>query len=225
MIWTPWRALHASDRGKLEILGWSGFITLLVLYNYLNEFRPFLYRGGFLIIALASALLILGASSPLTSLSKLFENRLLRWIGTRSYSIYLWHWPIFMLTRPDIDVHLPAALVRLSQLAITFALAELSYRWIETPIRHGGFRLSLQTWRAAFKEWSVVRKVGVGAGIFSVGFMLVWQASLPLMGQDLVNFPAFRSTSVSTNVPNHTVEKPSSQVPSEPLAHQLLSLR
>lgn len=210
MIWTPSRMLIASGRGKLEILGWSGLITLLVLFNSLNEFRIFLYRGGFLLTAIASALLIIGASSPTTSLSKLFENRMLRWIGTRSYSIYLWHWPVFMLTRSDIDVHLPAALVRVGQLAITFSLAELSYRWIETPVRHQGFRLSVRTWQAGFKEWSVLQKVGVGAGVFSAGVLLAWQGLLPLTENGPVDFPALHSTSVSTNAPDNTVPKPSS---------------
>ena len=130
ILWVPWKAFHASRKRKLEVLSWSGLVALLVLYNYLNEFQPFLYRGGILLSALASALLIMGASSPITSLSKLFESRILLWIGTRSYSIYLWHWPVFMLSRPGIDIHLPALPVRIGQLVVTFILAELSYRWI-----------------------------------------------------------------------------------------------
>jgi len=87
IVWAPWKASHTLGRRKLEIIGWSGLATLLFLYNYLNEFWLFLYRGGIPLTALASALLIIGASSPTTSLSKLLESRVLRWIGTRSYSI------------------------------------------------------------------------------------------------------------------------------------------
>ncbi|HET9587385.1 MAG TPA: acyltransferase family protein [Anaerolineales bacterium] len=180
IVWTPSEASVSLGRGKLEFLGWSGLITLLILFNYLNEFRPFLYRGGILLTALASATLIVGASSPVTSLSKFLEHRLLRWIGTRSYGIYLWHWPIFMMTRPGMDIHLPAAVVRLGQLAMTFALAELSYRWIETPIRRHGFRSSLRTWQAALKRWPVPRKLGVGAGVLCAGLLLAWQGFLPI---------------------------------------------
>src|SRR6185503_5207901 len=180
ILWVPWKASQASRRGKLEVLSWGGLVTLLILYNYLNEFQLFLYRGGILLTAFASALLIMGASSPITSLSKLFESRILRWIGTRSYSIYLWHWPVFMLSRPGIDIHLPALLVRVGQLVVTFILAELSYRWIESPIRHQGFQSSLLSWQATFKLWSIPQKVGAGAGIICVALLLIWQSSLPI---------------------------------------------
>ena len=132
---------------------WSGLTGLVILYTYLNQFQPFLYRGGILLTALASALVIMGASSPTTSLSKLLESRILRWIRTRSYSDYLWHWPVFMLSRSGIDIHLPALLVRLAQLVITFGLAELGFRWIKSPIRYKGFRSGLRSWQATFK-WS-----------------------------------------------------------------------
>jgi hypothetical protein len=210
-IWTPWTALYAKGRAKLEILGWSGLVTLLILYIYLNEFRPFLYRGGFLVTAIASALLIIGASSPITSLSKLLEIRILRWIGTRSYSIYLWHWPIFMLTRPGIDIHLPTGLVRLGQLAITLGLAELSYRWIESPIRQRGFRWGMHAWQVALKQWSILQKLGVGAGIICTGLLLVWQGSRPLAESrsDIV------SASQSTPAPAGMVDVPPTRPPSQ----------
>ncbi len=87
ILWGPWKASYASSRGKLERLGLSGLTGLVILYIYLNEFRPFLYRGDILLTVLVSALVIMGASSPTTLLSKLLESRILRWIGTRSYSI------------------------------------------------------------------------------------------------------------------------------------------
>ncbi|HLF73326.1 MAG TPA: acyltransferase family protein, partial [Anaerolineales bacterium] len=192
MIWTPRKASQAVGRLLLEMLGWSGLVALLSLYVYLNEFRPFLYRGGILITALASALLIVGASTSVTSLSKLLESRILRWIGTRSYSIYLWHWPIFMLTRPGIDIHLPALPVRLGQLAITFGLAELSYRWIESLVRHHGFRSSFRLWRASFMRWPVPQKLVTGVGVFSAVLVIAWQGSAPLAERQADAIPALQ---------------------------------
>ena len=210
ILWAPWKSSFAASRGKLEVLGWSGLAALLVLYNYLNEFRPFLYRGGILLTALASALVIMGASSPNTSLSKLLESRILRWLGTRSYSIYLWHWPVFMLSRAAVDIHLPALLVRAAQLVVIFGLAELSYRWIESPIRHGGFRSGLRSWQATFKLWSIPQKIGMGTGIICAGLLLMGQGYLQIPEVRTDNVLALQNTSSPVDIVNMTATKPSS---------------
>ncbi len=178
MIWSPSQPAAGFRKRWQEFAGWSGLLALIILYNKLNEFQPLLYRGGILVTALSSALLIVGASSPTSSLSKLLETRLLRWIGSRSYSIYLWHWPVLMLTRPGFDIQSPALLIRSGQIALTFGLAGLSYRWIETPVRRYGFRQSIRSLQAAFKRWPVPQKLGVGAGILSASLLLLWQSSM-----------------------------------------------
>lgn len=215
MIGAPWKAPDASSRVKLEVLGWSGLAALLILYNYLNEFRLFLYRGGILLTALASACVIMGVSSPITSLSKLLESRILRWIGTRSYSIYLWHWPVFMLSRPGIDIHLPALLVRAGQWVVTFGLAELSYRWIESPIRHKGFRSGLHSWQATFKSWSIPQKAGVGAGIIGASLLLIWQSYQPVAEVRPGSFLALQNTSAPVEMVNITPTRPPSGTPQQ----------
>ena len=102
----------------------------------------------------------------------------MRWIGSRSYSIYLWHWPVFMLTRPGFDLTLPTPWIRIGQVAITFVLAELSYRCIETPVRRRGFRASLRSMQQTLRRWSVPQKAGVGAGIVLASLLLIWQGTL-----------------------------------------------
>ena len=183
MIWSPG---HASGRRQFGWLGWTGLMALMILYNQLNEFQPFLYRGGILATAIASAFLIVGASSPKTLISKILEAPPLRWIGSRSYSIYLWHWPVFMLTRPGFDLQLPELLIRVGQVVLTFGVAELSYRWIETPVRQHGFRDSIRSLRATLVQWPVPRKLGVGAGLVSASMLLVWQSSLHQIHQQAV---------------------------------------
>lgn len=178
MLWSPWQASWKIGSRLLEALGWAGLLALVILYNKLNEFQPFLYRGGFLLTALASALLIVGASTPTTLISRLLETRALRWIGSRSYSIYLWHWPVFMLTRPGFDIQLPTAWIRVWQVVVTFLLAELSYRWVETPVRQRGFQASLQSLQATFRQWSVPQKLGVGAAIAFASLLVIWQGTL-----------------------------------------------
>ena len=178
MIRPPWHAqLRAGSRWS-EVLGWAGLLALVILYNKLNEFQPFLYRGGTLVTALASALLIVGASNPGTWISRLLEARPLRWIGSRSYSIYLWHWPVFMLTRPGFDLELPALLVRIGQVAITFLLAELSYRGVEKPVREKGFGATVGSVQQSIRGWSAPQKLGAGAAVVSVSLLFLWQGTL-----------------------------------------------
>ena len=210
VIWSPQRHPRTASRSTLEMFGWAGLIALMILYNKLNEFQPFLYRGGILLTALASALLIIGASSPSTSISRLLETPVLRWIGSRSYSIYLWHWPIFMLTRPGADVQLPELPLRGGQVAVTFLLAELSYRWVETPVRRQGFRTSFHSLQTTLKGWSLPRRVGVGAGILSASMLLIWQGTIHQMP---VQRPAEEVPPAQNTEPVPTVQPTPSRTP------------
>lgn len=213
MIWSP--SSVKSRSGLYEAFGWIGLLALVLLYHKLNEFQPFLYRGGILITALASAVLIVGASAPGTWISRLLETRVLRWIGSRSYSIYLWHWPVFMLTRPGFDSSLPALWIRVGQVAATFLLAELSYRWIETPFRRDGFRASMRSFQTAFRTWSPLQRLGVGAGIASASLLLIWQGALrPVTASPSLNeSPSAPSTSLPDSV-RGTLTSPIQSTPS-----------
>ena len=178
MLAMIWPSSGKTGSKLSEALGWTGLLALVILYNKLNEFQLFLYRGGILLTALASALLIVGASSPATWISRLLETRPLRWIGSRSYSIYLWHWPVFMLTRPGFDVELPTLPVRIGQVALTFLLAELSYRWVEKPVREKGFGATIGSLRQSIRRWSVSQKLGAGAVLGFASMLLIWQGTL-----------------------------------------------
>ncbi|HET9910462.1 MAG TPA: acyltransferase family protein, partial [Anaerolineales bacterium] len=211
MLWSPSQESDAPGRGTLELFGWAGLLALMFLYNQLNEFQPFLYRGGILLTALASALLIVGASSPVTSISRLLEIPALRWIGSRSYSIYLWHWPVFMLTRPGFDLDLPAFPIRVGQVAVTFVLAELSYRWIESPVRHHGFRASIGFLQGTVRGWPLPQRLGVGAGIVSASLLLIWQGAIHQVNANasVEEVPTVQTQSTSLeNVISRTPTKP-----------------
>jgi peptidoglycan/LPS O-acetylase OafA/YrhL len=128
-----WIAPRLLDLAGLAALGGLVFLCLS-----LGEFEPFLYRGGLASVALLSALMIMACAHPHSQLgSGLLGSQPLRWIGQRSYGIYLWHWPVFMITRPQLDVPLEGWRVLVLRLALTLVLAELSYRYVETPIRRG----------------------------------------------------------------------------------------
>ncbi|MBK9712492.1 MAG: serine hydrolase [Kouleothrix sp.] len=145
--WSPGQAIVGRRGGTLlDVAGLLALGGLLAAYSWLHEANPLLYRGGFALIALATAAVIAAATHPGARLVPgLLGWRPLRWIGLRSYGIYLWHWPIFMVTRPYQDVPLDGLPLLALRLALVIGLAALSYRLVELPIRHGALG---RLWRA-----------------------------------------------------------------------------
>jgi peptidoglycan/LPS O-acetylase OafA/YrhL len=149
----------------LDALGLAALGTLIFLCLRLGEFDAPLYRGGLAAVSLATAALIMAISYPQTRLgSALLGHRPLRWIGERSYGIYLWHWPVYMVTRPHLDVPFDGIPLLALRLVATVLLADLSYRYVEIPIRRGAIGRAWRSLREArgFKRWYVgVRYAGV----------------------------------------------------------------
>jgi hypothetical protein len=107
-----------------------------------------LYRGGFLVVALVSVGVVACSAVTGTVFAGLLARQPLRWLGERSYGIYLWHWPIFMVLRPGVDLDADGFPVQLMRFALTFAAAELSYRFVEMPIRRGALGRGWASWKA-----------------------------------------------------------------------------
>ncbi len=121
---------------------WMGFAALaaiLVILSQTAEFSTWLYRYGFLVFSLLAAALIVAAVQR-GPLEAVLGTPVLTAIGRRSYSMYLWHWPVACMTRPGLDISWPAWQVFLLRVGLTLALTEASYRLIETPIRRHGWR-------------------------------------------------------------------------------------
>jgi hypothetical protein len=119
-----------------------------------------------------------------------------------------------MLTRPGFDLDLGTLYVRIGQVAVTFLLAELSYRWIETPVRRQGFRASIRSLQQTFRQWPVPQKVGLSAGIVSASLLLIWQGTLH---QVMANAPVEEIAAVQTtptlDTVSVTVTKPAPRTP------------
>ena len=126
---------HVLRRWLTDGVGLGCLAALLWQLRHLNEFVPELYRGGFLAIDGLAVLVVLAATRPASQLGRLLDAPALRWIGSRSYSIYLWHWPVVVVTRPGIDLQGPPFLLNLLRVCLILALAELSYRYVEVPLR------------------------------------------------------------------------------------------
>lgn len=155
LVWRPGRAtpsaqplagLRRYTGAALDGAGLLALAGLLVAYVVVSDRQPLLYRGGFGLVALATAVVVAVTTHPLARLTPwLLERRPLRWVGLRSYGIYLWHWPIFMLTRPGVDVPDGGWQLQLLRFGLAFGLAALSYTFVELPIRRGALE---RVWRA-----------------------------------------------------------------------------
>jgi peptidoglycan/LPS O-acetylase OafA/YrhL len=181
--WTPWHPSaprqkswsaaarrHVHWRGRLRrrwgwttplLLDVAGLLALgglAVACLRIGEFQPFLYRGGLSSVALATAVVIMACAHPHARLGgALLGRRALRWIGVRSYGIYLWHWPVFMVSRPQLDVPVEGLPLLGVRLAATVVLADFSYRCVETPIRRGALGRAWQKLHEArgFQRWDL----------------------------------------------------------------------
>jgi peptidoglycan/LPS O-acetylase OafA/YrhL len=162
----------------LDIAGVVGLAGVCWAMTHTSEFVPALYRGGFLLFAALAALPVVAAGRERSWLGEGLGSAPLRWVGLRSYSLYLWHWPIFVFTRPQLDVPFTKGGDLLFRLALTFAAAEASYRWVEQPIRAKGLRAWAEgiaaavnfprNWRTATALYAACVLIVVGAA----GFML-----------------------------------------------------
>ncbi len=131
-------ALSFQGRGPaLDLIGGLAVLALIWFFTRVNEFDPFIYRGGFLMLDVVCIVLIAVLVHPSARLSKVFAVPPLVWIGVRSYSIYLWHWPIFIFTRPELDVPLTGWPLFFLRVGLTLFAAEMSFRYVEQPIRNG----------------------------------------------------------------------------------------
>ncbi|WP_214741897.1 acyltransferase family protein [Exiguobacterium sp. s48] len=136
--------IPSIGRHVLNVTGGISLIGIVFIISHVNAYDAFLYYGGFLLVAFLSALLIAAVAHPATIWSRLFGSAWLRVIGTRTYGIYLWHYPVIILSTPLERLGTFSPLLSVGQVALTLLIAELSYRFVETPIRRNGFNHSFR---------------------------------------------------------------------------------
>jgi peptidoglycan/LPS O-acetylase OafA/YrhL/lysophospholipase L1-like esterase len=162
-------------RNLLDGAGAFGLAVILALIATTGSYAPFLYHGGFVILAIATAVLVGVIVHPASRLGVLLGWGALRWVGVRSYGIYLWQWPIIVFTNPaGGGVNL---LRGAGQVAATLLIASLSWKWIEEPIRRRGLRQFVLQLRARAAELVLVpRRAFAVAGIAALA------VALPVLG-------------------------------------------
>ena len=157
-------------RRILDGLGVLGLVAIGLLVWRTNQYSAFLYRDGLVLLAIATVLVIAAGAHPATRVGRALGWGPLCWVGVRSYGIYLWHLPIIVLTTPagsrGIDPLRAAA-----QVAATIAVATVSWRYVEEPIRHGALtaawaRARSGGWRPALLSARV--RVGLATGVLAL---------------------------------------------------------
>jgi peptidoglycan/LPS O-acetylase OafA/YrhL len=147
VAWRPeaWsRPLPRVVDAALDCAGLVAVVTVVLAFVTASEFDAALFdRGGFLRTGLASAVVILAATRQ-GIVTTVLSGRLLSGAGRRSYGLYLYHWPVFVLCR---DVAVPEWLRITLCLALTYTVTEVSYCWLEMPIRRGGLRTAARVLR------------------------------------------------------------------------------
>jgi peptidoglycan/LPS O-acetylase OafA/YrhL len=171
MVWPSRRLsrkITPQARKTLDGLGVLGLVVIALMIWRTSELSPFLYRGGFVVLSLAVILVLMAATHPACRLGVLLGIRPLRWVGVRSYGIYLWHAPVIVLTNPSAHPG-PSVPRALAQVALIFALSALSWKFIEEPIRHGAVGRFFARRRARGWGWTTFSPQGraaiVGTGV------------------------------------------------------------
>ncbi len=144
-----WRDRMPSERVIADVVAITALAVVFAFFALTDDSSPFLYMGGFALLAIATAFLIAGVVHPAGHLGPLILDLApMRWLGERSYSLYLWHWPVYMFTRPEVDVPIRGWENSVLRLGLSILLAEISYRFVENPIRHGAIGAIWRNWRA-----------------------------------------------------------------------------
>jgi peptidoglycan/LPS O-acetylase OafA/YrhL len=155
-------AVRPAFRNLLDAGGIVGLAGIAALVWTTDSYSPFLYPAGFVLLSLATTALVGAVAHPASRVGALLGWGPLRWIGVRSYGIYLWHWPIIVLTKPTAGevVWWRTAL----QVAATFVVAGLSWRYVEEPIRRGALGRIWQRVHAEGGGPVLPRRVWIASG-------------------------------------------------------------
>ena len=154
----------------IDFIGVFGLVGILGSFLLIDESSPTAYKIAFPLAAVFGAAIITSIVHPASRFAPILQNRVLLWIGERSYAIYLWHWVVFQITRPRVDIDgQDWALIAL-RILVVLALADISLKLVELPIRSG----KVEYWFKGMKyRTASVRKRQKIAVISSISVLLV----------------------------------------------------
>ena len=154
MVWPSRRLdknIPVNARNLLDGVGVASLVVIGILIWQTDQYGSFIYRGGLLLLSIATAVLVGVLAHPASRLGRILGFEPLRWIGVRSYAIYLWQLPIIALTTPPLNSNFNL-LRAVIQVAAIFGISALSWKYLEDPIRQGAIGHLWRKYRS--KDWS-----------------------------------------------------------------------
>ena len=159
-------AKRAQD--VIDGIGVFGFLGILSCFLFIDESNPTLYKIAFPLAGLFGCAIIMSIVHPASRFAPLLQGRAILWIGERSYAIYLWHWIVFQVTRPSVDLAGASWALYALRVLIVFALADISLRWVELPFRNGYVESWFRGMKYRAKKVRVRQKATLAASILSI---------------------------------------------------------
>lgn len=121
----------------IDGIGVVGLLGLISTFLFIEESNASLYRIAFPLAGIFGCLVLISLVHPASRFAPIISTAPFRWIGQRSYGIYIWHWVIFQVTRPSVDLSGQTWALYLARVLLVLALADISLRWVEIPFRQG----------------------------------------------------------------------------------------
>ena len=160
--------IKQGARNFIDGFGIVALLGLLALFLLVRESNQTLYTVAFPLTALFGSMALMSLVHPASSLAKFITTKPLMWIGERSYGIYLWHWVVFQVTRPSIDLVGEEWALYALRILIVFALADISYRWVEVPIRNGEIELWIRGLKYRTRTVRIRQKTILGLTLITI---------------------------------------------------------
>jgi peptidoglycan/LPS O-acetylase OafA/YrhL len=152
----------------IDFIGVFGLIGILASFLFIQEADPTAYRIAFPLVGIFGSAIIMSVVHPASRFAPLLQHPFLVWIGERSYAIYLWHWIVFQVTRPAQDLTGSTWALYLFRILVVFALADISQRWIEVPVRNGAISNWLRGMKYRTKEVQRRQKATAGLTVLAL---------------------------------------------------------
>ncbi|PFH87142.1 acyltransferase family protein [Bacillus sp. AFS088145] len=223
LVW-PSRKLtnNVTTSGKIliDLVGITGLLIFLLMVGKTNQYDSFLYRGGMFLLSISAAMLIAALAHPTSKIGRFLAMRPLKWIGLRSYGIYLWQYPVIILFSPKVNTGDISLFRAICQITLIFVLAALSYHYIEDPIRKGKLGILWKNFLAGninlkeffYKHIVIISTFILLSGIASFGLSVLPDAKGVKASSEIESVQSVSKQSSETVVENNIKEPPSTAI-------------